>query len=57
MVVDKMTTVPKTKVGARVVRLDGGDSLRRNTTIRGSPVLKVIRALGFRLQCEPASAD
>ncbi|MFI5011828.1 MAG: type II toxin-antitoxin system PemK/MazF family toxin [Hyphomicrobiales bacterium] len=33
LMVDKITTVPKTKVGARVGRLDDGDILRLNQAV------------------------
>jgi mRNA interferase MazF len=33
LMVDKITTVPKSKVGARIGRLDDGDILRLNRTV------------------------
>jgi mRNA interferase MazF len=41
LMVDKITTVPKTKVGARIGRLDGEDILRLNQAVLVFPGLAV----------------
>ncbi len=45
LMVDKMTTVPKTKVGARVGRLDDEDILRLNRKRRGDDTWRHVASL------------
>lgn len=46
LMVDKVTTVPKSKLGDRVGRLDDGDMVRLNQAMMGFPGLAVSPRLG-----------